>query len=189
MTEQNISPQPLKCCCPVISVPHLIHLLSVVGLHLLDLKSLWLPEGTPSEQVCDPTVSSSTVKVLIEFKGMDASPAHPPPLRVNICWTRTLFFQFGEFKNLLPLNPPDSFHLSDSLVPQCLSSFFLSSVTWSEFASSGHQNLDINSSMNSNSMKQMLRTCMVYYWTLPATLLSRTEHHQADYTIRPFNIE
>ncbi|XP_050949965.1 carboxyl ester lipase, tandem duplicate 2 isoform X2 [Labeo rohita] len=38
-------------------------------------------------------------------------------------------------------------------------------VAWPEFASSGHQYLDIHNSMNSNSVKQMLRTRMVYYWT------------------------
>ncbi|KAK2872426.1 hypothetical protein Q8A67_022323 [Cirrhinus molitorella] len=38
-------------------------------------------------------------------------------------------------------------------------------VTWPEFASSGHQYLDINSSMSSSSVKQMLRTRLVYYWT------------------------
>ncbi|XP_073680424.1 bile salt-activated lipase [Garra rufa] len=38
-------------------------------------------------------------------------------------------------------------------------------VAWPEFASSGHQYLDIHSSMSSNSVKQMLRTRLVYYWT------------------------
>ncbi|MCM8651694.1 carboxylesterase family protein, partial [Lactiplantibacillus sp. E932] len=38
-------------------------------------------------------------------------------------------------------------------------------VTWPEFASNGHQYLVINNNMNSNSVKQMLRTRLVYYWT------------------------
>ncbi|XP_073680825.1 bile salt-activated lipase-like [Garra rufa] len=38
-------------------------------------------------------------------------------------------------------------------------------VAWPEFASSGHQYLDINHNMSSSSVKQMLRTRMVYYWT------------------------
>ncbi|KAL1253267.1 hypothetical protein QQF64_017960 [Cirrhinus molitorella] len=38
-------------------------------------------------------------------------------------------------------------------------------VTWPEFASSGHQYLDIHNSMNNNSVKQMLKTRSVYYWT------------------------
>uniref|UniRef100_A0A673LQM4 Carboxylic ester hydrolase n=1 Tax=Sinocyclocheilus rhinocerous TaxID=307959 RepID=A0A673LQM4_9TELE len=38
-------------------------------------------------------------------------------------------------------------------------------VSWPEFASSGHQYLDINNKMNSDSVKEMLRTRLVYYWT------------------------
>ncbi|RXN12904.1 bile salt-activated lipase-like protein [Labeo rohita] len=38
-------------------------------------------------------------------------------------------------------------------------------VIWPEFASSGHQYLEINSKMNSDSVKKMLKTRMVYYWT------------------------
>uniref|UniRef100_A0A8C2IMZ8 Carboxylic ester hydrolase n=1 Tax=Cyprinus carpio TaxID=7962 RepID=A0A8C2IMZ8_CYPCA len=38
-------------------------------------------------------------------------------------------------------------------------------VTWPEFASNGHQYLVINNKMNRDSVKQMLRTRLVYYWT------------------------
>ncbi|XP_016311542.1 bile salt-activated lipase-like [Sinocyclocheilus anshuiensis] len=38
-------------------------------------------------------------------------------------------------------------------------------VSWPEFASSGHQYLNINNKMNRDSVKQMLRTRLVYYWT------------------------
>lgn len=38
-------------------------------------------------------------------------------------------------------------------------------VTWPEFAGNGHKYLDIHGEMNRNSVKQMLRTRMVYYWT------------------------
>ncbi len=38
-------------------------------------------------------------------------------------------------------------------------------VTWPEFAGSGHKYLDINNKMNGDSVKQMLRTRLVYYWT------------------------
>ncbi|XP_048022303.1 bile salt-activated lipase-like [Megalobrama amblycephala] len=38
-------------------------------------------------------------------------------------------------------------------------------VTWPEFAGNGHKYLDIHGDMNNNSVKQMLRTRMVYYWT------------------------
>ncbi|XP_016407405.1 bile salt-activated lipase-like [Sinocyclocheilus rhinocerous] len=38
-------------------------------------------------------------------------------------------------------------------------------VTWPEFASNGHQYLDINNNINRDSVKQMLRTRLVYYWT------------------------
>ncbi|XP_051955719.1 bile salt-activated lipase-like [Xyrauchen texanus] len=38
-------------------------------------------------------------------------------------------------------------------------------VSWPQFTSTGHQYLEINSSMNKDSVKQMLRTRFVYYWT------------------------
>ncbi|XP_067233128.1 bile salt-activated lipase-like [Chanodichthys erythropterus] len=38
-------------------------------------------------------------------------------------------------------------------------------VTWPEFAGTGHKYLDIHGDMNKNSVKQMLRTRKVYYWT------------------------
>nr|AAH96893.1 Carboxyl ester lipase, like [Danio rerio] len=38
-------------------------------------------------------------------------------------------------------------------------------VTWPEFSNPGHQYLEINNKINKNSVKQMLRTRLVYYWT------------------------
>nr|AAI24754.1 Cel.2 protein [Danio rerio] len=38
-------------------------------------------------------------------------------------------------------------------------------VTWPEFSNPGHQYLDINNKINTNSVKKMLRTRLVYYWT------------------------
>ncbi|XP_051960984.1 bile salt-activated lipase-like [Xyrauchen texanus] len=38
-------------------------------------------------------------------------------------------------------------------------------VAWPQFTSTGHQFLEINNKMNENSVKQMLRTRFVYYWT------------------------
>ncbi|XP_051533037.1 bile salt-activated lipase-like [Myxocyprinus asiaticus] len=38
-------------------------------------------------------------------------------------------------------------------------------VAWPQFTSTGHQFLEINHKMNKDSVKQMLRTRFVYYWT------------------------
>lgn len=37
------------------------------------------PEGTPFDQVCEPGDTSIAVGVLVEYEGIEASPAHPTP--------------------------------------------------------------------------------------------------------------
>lgn len=59
----------------------------------------------------------------MEFKGMEANPAHPPATKSE-CLLDMDTFQFGEFENLLLLNPPDSVHLSDWSSPDSLSRLF-----------------------------------------------------------------
>ncbi|XP_059381410.1 bile salt-activated lipase-like [Carassius carassius] len=56
--------------------------------------------------------------------------------------------------NALESTPVDP-NKGESIVP----------VTWPEFASNHHQYVEINNNMNKNSVKQMLRTHLVYYWT------------------------
>lgn len=45
------------------------------------------PEQCAPDQVCELAMSSIAEGVLVDFKGLEVSPANVPPLRVS-CWLR-----------------------------------------------------------------------------------------------------